>query len=321
MNPLISVIVPVYNVEKYLDRCVKSIINQTYSNLEIILVDDGSSDNSPKICDEYAKTDDRIKVIHKENGGVCSARNIGLEHCKGEYVGFVDSDDWLAPTMYENLLPLCSGDGIIATTSASMVTKDGVVALNRAFSNELVSTNEFVRRILCRKDGCAVWSRLFPRDVIGDSRFNEERLNEEILFWLSILDRIKGVKYTSDIGYYYFYTQGSLSRCFGKSVHDMIGNSKEVKKYINKIFPSLSKEAEQFVLYQHMNFLLACPFDYDRNNDSMYVEVLSYLRKHIMVGIKTPHFTKRDKAILLIVSFFPRLISLLIEKKRKRINI
>ena len=100
---LISIIVPVYNVEQYLDDCLVSILNQTYKNLEIILIDDGSTDNSGKICDEYAKKDSRIIVFHKENGGVSSARNAGLRIAKGIYIGFVDPDDWIAEDMYEVL--------------------------------------------------------------------------------------------------------------------------------------------------------------------------------------------------------------------------
>ena len=101
---LISIIVPVYRTEKYLDRCVESIVNQTYKNLEIILVDDGSPDDCPKMCDEWAKKDKRIKVIHKENGGVSSARNIGIKSAKGKYIGFVDSDDYIEKEMYESLI-------------------------------------------------------------------------------------------------------------------------------------------------------------------------------------------------------------------------
>ena len=101
MNNLISVIVPVYNVEKFLVKCVDSILAQTYTNLEIIIVDDGSPDNCPAICDELAKKDSRIKVIHKENGGASSARNAGLDIAKGEYIGFVDGDDYIAKDMYE----------------------------------------------------------------------------------------------------------------------------------------------------------------------------------------------------------------------------
>lgn len=103
-NPLVSVVVPVYKVEKYLDKCVESIVGQTYENLEIILVDDGSPDNCPAMCDEWAERDNRIKVIHKENGGVSSARNAGIDAATGELIGFVDSDDWLEPDMYECLV-------------------------------------------------------------------------------------------------------------------------------------------------------------------------------------------------------------------------
>ena len=100
---LISVIIPVYNVEKYLRRCIDSVINQTYKNLEIIIVDDGSTDNSSNICDEYTNKDSRVKVVHKENGGLSSARNVGIELAKGDLIAFVDSDDYIELEMYEKL--------------------------------------------------------------------------------------------------------------------------------------------------------------------------------------------------------------------------
>lgn len=106
MNPKISIIVPIYNVEKYLQKCVDSILCQTYKNLEIILVNDGSPDNCPAICDEYAKKDKRIKVIHKQNGGVSSARNAGLDVATGKYVQFVDSDDWVEPEYSKTMINL-----------------------------------------------------------------------------------------------------------------------------------------------------------------------------------------------------------------------
>ena len=102
-KPLLSIIVPVYNVEKYIERCIKSILNQSFTNFELILVDDGSPDNCGKICDEYKKKDSRIKVIHKKNGGLSDARNAGLNIATGKYIGFVDSDDIIHPQMYEKL--------------------------------------------------------------------------------------------------------------------------------------------------------------------------------------------------------------------------
>lgn len=320
MNPLISVIVPIYNAEEYLDRCVMSILNQTYKNLEIILVNDGSTDGSPQKCDNYANNDSRIKVIHKSNGGVCSARNAGLDICQGEYIGFVDSDDWIDPIMYEKLLSLCKEEGTVATIGSNQVTESGSITIKRCFSNTCVTKKEFLRNILCRNDGCAIWSRLFPRVVIGDSRFDEDRLNEEILFWISIINRIRNVSYTSAIGYNYYQTEGSLSRTFGKSVHDMIGNSKTVRQYISTYFPSLNREAERFEIYQHMTFLLSCPNTYDRSGDKLCGEVLDYLRKHILLGIRNPYFSCKEKILLIGVSCFPRVMSWLIERRQKREN-
>lgn len=125
---LISVIVPVYKVEKYLHRCVDSIINQTYKNLEIILVDDGSPDNCPKICDEYAQKDQRIKVIHKKNAGISEARNAGLEIAQGEFVAFVDSDDYIDSTMYEKMLLLAQKEkNDLVLCGFKKVSEDGKI--------------------------------------------------------------------------------------------------------------------------------------------------------------------------------------------------
>ena len=124
-NPLISVVIPIYKVEKYLCECVDSVINQTYTNLEIILVDDGSPDNCPAICDDYASKDSRIKVIHKENGGQSSARNAGIKIAKGEYISFIDSDDYVSPVYIEQLYSTLkrSGAGLSCCTYSALPQK------------------------------------------------------------------------------------------------------------------------------------------------------------------------------------------------------
>ena len=127
MNYLISVIVPVYKAEKYLNQCIESIVSQTYQNLQIILVDDGSPDNCPAICDDWAKKDRRIVVIHKENGGQSSARNVGLDIARGEYVGFVDADDFIDHDMYEILLhSLVSTNVDIVCCGSRIVNEKGI---------------------------------------------------------------------------------------------------------------------------------------------------------------------------------------------------
>ena len=137
MKPLITVIVPVYNVEEHLDRCIESIINQTYKNLEIILVNDGSPDNCPALCDKWAEKDDRIRVIHKTNGGVSSARNSGINVAKGEYVGFVDSDDYISADMYELMV-----ESIINNNSELSVIGYKIEEKEFRHSDELISNEK-----------------------------------------------------------------------------------------------------------------------------------------------------------------------------------
>ena len=132
MEGKISVIVPIYNVEQYLRKCIDSIINQTYKNLEIILVDDGSWDNSPRICDEYAKRDNRIKVIHKKNGGLADARNTGLKMITGNYISFIDSDDYIEKTMYEKMIK------VILKYNADIIECN----LNYKYGNQLITMTE-----------------------------------------------------------------------------------------------------------------------------------------------------------------------------------
>ncbi len=146
-TPLISVIVPVYNVEKYLDQCIESIVNQTYKNLEIILVDDGSPDNCPAICDEWAKKDSRIKVIHKRNGGGGEARNFGLDISQGEFIGMVDSDDYISPFMYEHLYSLINEDVDISECEI-LITDNDNAKLDSNISNNtarLYTTSEAMK--------------------------------------------------------------------------------------------------------------------------------------------------------------------------------
>ena len=155
--PLISVIVPVYNVAPYLTRCLDSIVMQTWQNLEIILVDDGSRDDSVGICDLYAARDARIRVIHKENGGLSSARNAGLDIAAGEYVGFVDSDDWIEPDMFEYLLQNAENYGAdIATCghvdefnkSITVKTTEQVLLLDTEGSLRMLLENSIVNNVL-----------------------------------------------------------------------------------------------------------------------------------------------------------------------------
>lgn len=190
MNPLISIIVPIFNVENYLEQCIQSIVNQTYRNLEIILLDDGSSDRCPQICDKWATKDNRIKVIHKKNGGVSSARNYGLKISKGKYIGFVDSDDYVNPTMYEELL-----NCLIKTNTKISIC--GYYELNahetipKCIPNNVISSDKFLEYIFNDTFVSVLWNKLFSRELFFDNNklilFNEDiYLGEDALMLVSV---------------------------------------------------------------------------------------------------------------------------------------
>ena len=193
MNELISVIVPVYKVEPYLRRCIDSIISQTYHNLEIILVDDGSPDGCPEICDEYAERDSRIKVIHKKNGGLSDARNVGLGSSSGKYVTFVDSDDWIDNDLIETVMSLQPFK--VALYGCTVVSEQGE-------NIDVISSASSVRTITFRDDPCAVeqlinsslfgyaCNKIYEKASIGNIRFMEIPQREDLIFNIEVMKNI-----------------------------------------------------------------------------------------------------------------------------------
>lgn len=222
---LISVIVPVYNVEKYIYRCIDSISNQSYSNIEIILVDDGSSDSSGLICDEYALNDKRIKVIHKENGGLGYARNSGLDCATGKYVTFIDSDDYVEQDMIENLyndLTIAKADTCIG--GYQRVFHNKTIVYKNSLSGEVFENDSILSEVLSKMFGqlvnsssleMSVWKVLFSNELIQkyDIRFPSERefISEDIIFDTVYYSKASRVAMSSDVGYYYCDNEDSLT--------------------------------------------------------------------------------------------------------------
>ena len=209
--PLISVIVPVYNVEAYLDRCVQSIVDQSYKNLEIILVDDGSPDNCPALCDAWAAKDSRIKVIHQENAGGGAARNVALDVALGEFVSFVDSDDYISPTMYQHLFSLFGKDTDIVECEYLDVHRDYALFGNEKSKFFIYTTqeamSEHIRDHFFRQ---IIWNKLYRRDVIGDTRFPVgKRIDDE--FWTyRVIANARKLVHTSCKMYAYRQQPGSV---------------------------------------------------------------------------------------------------------------
>ena len=211
-NPLVSIIVPIYKVEPYLRRCLDSIVNQTYTNLEIILVDDGSPDGCPQICDEYAAKDKRIVVIHKENGGLSDARNAGLNICKGQYISFVDSDDRVDEKYIENLINLAIKEKADITISENLICKNKNISINKSYNTKVYTSKEAILHLLKINHIAFTvsWGKLYKRELFSSLRFpigkyHEDEVTTYILFYNS-----KKIAYTSEILYYYYQHAGSI---------------------------------------------------------------------------------------------------------------
>lgn len=222
MKEKVSIIVPVYKSEAYLSRCLDSILNQTYTNIEVILVDDGSPDQSGMICDEYAKKDSRIKVIHQENKGVSSARNAGLKIAGGEYIGFVDSDDFIAPEMYERMVENMNKDRDLVICGCNRCNSDGELQVKKAKPltyYELQCPQEALPSVMYQRVTMAVWSKLFRRNRILSEAgevvvFFDEKLNnhEDFIFICEYICRCREKLYfLPERLYYYCDQKGSLS--------------------------------------------------------------------------------------------------------------
>lgn len=230
MEEIISVIVPVYNVEKYLNKCVDSIVNQTYKNLEIILVDDGSPDNCPKICDEYAKKDNRIKVIHKENGGLSDARNKGIEVATGKYIGFVDSDDWIDKDMYKVLYENLTRYKADISCCDLIRVKDGNINNGqlKKFNSEIevFDIDEYMK-IFFKIDTqeCVYYAvnKLYKRELIDKELYPKGLTSEDVEGTCKVLLKCKKIVNINYPYYYYYQNENSITgRKFSEKDLDLI---------------------------------------------------------------------------------------------------
>ena len=241
-NPLISVIIPVYKVEKYLEKCVDSVINQTYDNLEIILVDDGSPDNCPKMCDEYAKKDKRIKVIHKENGGVGSARNKGIEKSTGEYITFVDSDDWLEKNFIQEMLFIINKYKVdYVTCGYYRVYENKKEIINGNLEEIVIDSKEYVNKLLNVQNGYGfVHMKLIKKTKISNLRFEEKLVvGEDALFNIQLCKNIeKIVIYNKPLYNYYFNTNSVVRKYNNEYCNNYLKSMIYMSEYIRKNYKS-----------------------------------------------------------------------------------
>lgn len=241
-NILISIIIPVYKVEKLLPRCIESVISQTYTNLEIILVDDGSPDNSGVICDEYSAKDTRIKVVHKGNGGLPSARNAGLDIATGDYIGFIDSDDYIENNMYENLIrQVKKYDSDIACCGIKRIFDDGRrIEKTSRYAKDVCFDREqaFVEFQLYDGIGPAAWNKIFRSNIVKNIRFQPYKRLEDFWYVGKCISNSNTVSYSPVYGYNYMIRKNSITHSdFSDKDYDIIKVTNEIYKLFKEQYP------------------------------------------------------------------------------------
>lgn len=275
---LISVIVPVYNVEKYLDDCIESIVNQTYSNLEIILVDDGSPDNCPRMCDEWAKKDSRIKVIHKQNGGQGEARNVAVEFANGDYIGYVDSDDIIAPDMYEKLLGLIKGNNAEAVQCAMQMffENNSINVDNSKVEVKILNPVQAVELSIKDKITSTCPSTLLVKEIAKKVLFDTGVINEDVMWMYRICKFSNKTVLTTEKLYFYRQRQGStMNSKYSEKRFDALNAELNKATAVKMDFPELYNVAignylgNCFYHYQMLCRLEKC-YEYDKYKKEIF---------------------------------------------------
>lgn len=336
-TPLISVIVPVYNIRDYLPRCVHSIMDQTYGKLEILLVDDGSDDGTGELCDRLALEDYRIRVYHKQNGGSSSARNLGLTLARGEYIGFVDSDDYIDKDMYRRLYRGILEYGV----SMAQIGRDEIDAGGNILPNiceppanaVVYYSEEFLRELLMHRGDCSFCTKLVHRSLFGllpaketdpaskkaaaavreggRLAFPEGALNEDFHLLVRMLPAAGKLLSLPGQAYHVFYRIGSNSRRadredFSRVYGDCVDNADMAAEIVERDYPRLRKTALRFGVFQRLEYLLHIPISQMRRENRQYRAIVKWLRRNWLRGVCNPCLTLKNKCYQTLFAIAPR---------------
>ena len=304
MEPLISVIVPVYKVEQYLHQCVDSILNQTYHNLEVILVDDGSPDSCPAICDEYAEMDHRVRVIHKVNGGLSDARNAGMAVMNGEYLSFVDSDDLLPVDAIETMIKIALEENA-----------DLVIGGHNRFEDiptESADMETFVQRWTpaeamadMLRNGCASWARLYRRELHKTILFPVGEINEDEAIVLPLLEKCKTIAVTNAVVYYYRCRPESITTTvFNRKKMVWVKHCRDNLTFIRERYPELEADAAaryRGSLLWTLSEIALCSQDFTQYTRQLIQE----LKDNRQLFMKTEFAYPQDRIRMLVLMYLP----------------
>ena len=301
MNGLVSIIVPVYQIEKYIKNCLDSILHQTYPNIEIILIDDGSTDSTGKICDEYQLKDDRIKVIHKMNEGVAIARNVGIQMSKGEFLTFIDGDDYVISNYIELLV-----NSINTSNSDMSLTNSQVISENTDINYSQVSGSvrelndlELLRELMSMKIIHNISGKMFKRDIFGQILFTpNKKYAEDLEVIYKYVLKIKKATYINVKAYFYLIRQDSaMQKGFDKNQMIEISTIEEIMELVVKKYPTLNIEAQGRCIYSYFAILRWILYS---KNKGEYIVERNYLKNKIICSNKNILLSKKISIFLKI---------------------
>lgn len=303
MNYKLSIVAAVYNLEKYLPRCLDSLVNQTLQEIEILCVDDGSTDSAPQIIDEYAqKYPDKVKAFHKSNGGEFTTRNYGLERATGEYVTFVDTDDWVEPDWAEKLYNAAKkNDADLAVCAFERIN----LKTNKVVSRDMTSYGNTVRKITKDDDfpifiNPAPWNKIYKREKVKDLRFMDFRGFNDMIFLTSSYTKIEKIAFVQDVLYHYYLRYDSQIHSVNEQ--DVI-NFKKYLLQLKDLYISENKYEDMkymldLMVFIHLGVSVMYRASYDRNIEikKMVKETIKYLDENFPTWRKSP-FLKFDYCV------------------------
>lgn len=319
MEDKISVVIPVYKVEKYLDECLESVVNQTYKNLEIILVDDGSPDNCPKMCDEWARKDDRIKVIHKENGGLSDARNAGVKVSTGKYLSFIDSDDYVEKNLYEVAIEkLKDNNAQIFVFGRSYLYGNNKESNSNKKIELIMNSEEALDKMnIFQYYDVAAWDKIYKRDLFENIEFPKGKLCEDWYTTYKVIDKADKVVFNSTPLYVYRQRSNSITHSnVAKINREPLYASKEVLEFIKEKHPNIVQNAiSKYVVScigVYNNYLY-----YTKDTDKEKKEILEIVKNYYKEAISNKELAFSRKAQIILVCKFNLLYRFLIKLMRR----
>ena len=325
MNPLISLVVPVYNVEKYLDKCMDSVLAQTYDNFEVILVDDGSTDNSGKMCDEYAERDSRVTVYHKPNGGLSDARNFGVEHCNADLVSFVDSDDYITCDYLQYLYSLRTEyNGEIVYAQKRLVTEKTDVKKILESEKKVVVKKLTIGDALCDicLNAASACARLYNKDILLKHPFPVGKLYEDLATTYKLVAECRSIVCSTKIIYFYLSRSGSIrySKMDENQFH-IFASAEEVYGFVKKYYPEVVPAAEVKIAAAAVQLLTTTSiFKEEKNSKNYFYRIQKYVKQHISSVYRSqkPFYFKLS-CFVVMLGYYPSKLLLPLREKIKRV--